>query len=264
MDITSTINGHIDFAQILLYVFWLFFAGLIIYLQRENMREGYPMEQDDGTEAPNQGPFPLPGKKTFKMPFGRDDITVPMPNDGDQRELALRQSSPSNGSPFIPTGDPMVDGVGPASWAERRDLPELDGHGHNKLAPMGAGEMEFNITAGRDPRGLPVEAADGEIVGTVTNMWIDQPEQLVRYLEIDVEGAGSRLAPMQLVRIRKDRVKIRAIAGSQFAGVPTTASPTAVTMLEEDKICGYYAGGKLYAVPSRIGPLLDLGPVAQE
>jgi photosynthetic reaction center H subunit len=263
MDITSTINGHIDFAQILLYVFWLFFAGLIIYLQRENMREGYPLEQDDGTEAPNQGPFPLPSKKTFKMPFGRDDITVPVPNDGDQREIALRQSSPSNGSPFIPTGNPMIDGVGPASWAERRDVPELDGHGHNKIAPMGASEMAFKITGGRDPRGLPVEAADGEIVGTVTELWIDQPEQLIRYLEIDVEGAGSRLAPMQLLRIRKDRVKIRAISGAQFADVPTIATPTAVTMLEEDKICGYYAGGKLYAVPSRIGPLLDLAPAKE-
>ena len=31
--------GNVDLAQISLYAFWLFFAGLVIYLQRENMRE---------------------------------------------------------------------------------------------------------------------------------------------------------------------------------------------------------------------------------
>ena len=36
--------GNVDLAQISLYAFWLFFAGLVIYLQRENMREGYPLE----------------------------------------------------------------------------------------------------------------------------------------------------------------------------------------------------------------------------
>jgi len=56
MEITSTVVGHIDFAQVLLYAFWVFFAGLVIYLQRENMREGYPMETEDGSPAPNQGP----------------------------------------------------------------------------------------------------------------------------------------------------------------------------------------------------------------
>ena len=29
--------GNVDLAQISLYAFWLFFAGLVIYLQRENM-----------------------------------------------------------------------------------------------------------------------------------------------------------------------------------------------------------------------------------
>jgi photosynthetic reaction center H subunit len=37
---------YIDFAQITVYLFWLFFAGLIIYLRREDKREGYPLESD--------------------------------------------------------------------------------------------------------------------------------------------------------------------------------------------------------------------------
>ena len=43
--------GNVDLAQISLYLFWLFFAGLVIYLQRENMREGYPLEAEHGGEA---------------------------------------------------------------------------------------------------------------------------------------------------------------------------------------------------------------------
>ena len=49
---------------------------------------------------------------------------------------ALARTAVGEGFPHAPTGDPMVDGVGPASWAPRRDVPELDGHGHNKIVPM--------------------------------------------------------------------------------------------------------------------------------
>lgn len=38
--------GYFDFAQITVYLFWFFFAGLVIYLRREDKREGYPLESD--------------------------------------------------------------------------------------------------------------------------------------------------------------------------------------------------------------------------
>ena len=37
---TGAITQYVDVAQIVLYMFWLFFAGLIYYLLRENHREG--------------------------------------------------------------------------------------------------------------------------------------------------------------------------------------------------------------------------------
>jgi photosynthetic reaction center H subunit len=41
-----------------------------------------------------------------------------------------------NGSPIIPTGNPMIDGVGPAAWADdRRDEPDLTYHGAAKIVP---------------------------------------------------------------------------------------------------------------------------------
>ncbi len=256
---TSAFFGNFDLASLAIWLFWIFFALLIYYLQTENMREGYPLEDDDGKLAANQGPFPVPDPKTFKLPHGRGTVTVPsVENETAHRrtDLALRKTAAGNGFPFEPTGDPLADGVGPASWAPRRDMPELDGKGHPKIVPMSAHE-HFRVSAGRDPRGLPVMAGDGEIVGTISDMWIDEPEQLVRFLEISLDadhGGGTRLVPIQLVRIKSDRVQVQSIFGKHFAGVPQTKSRTQVTLLEEDKIAAYYAGGKLYASAERLEP----------
>ena len=130
--------GNLDLASLSLWLFWVFFALLIFYIQRENMREGYPLEDEQGNPVGAQGLFPLPDPKTFKLPHGRGQVSAPN-GKGDSRELAMELTSPSGGSPFTPTGDPLVDGIGPAAWAERRDLPELDGHGHPKTVPMQIG-----------------------------------------------------------------------------------------------------------------------------
>ena len=114
----------------------------------------------------------------------------------------------------------------------------------------------YHVAAGRDPRGLPVVGGDGGIAGHITDMWIDEPEQLVRYLEMELEGGGKRLVPLTMARIKSDRVKVRSIFARHFAGVPQHASPRQVTLLEEDKICGYYAGGTLYASDARLEPQL--------
>jgi hypothetical protein len=39
-------GGYIDLPQVLVYVFWLSFAALILYLRREDKREGYPLDSD--------------------------------------------------------------------------------------------------------------------------------------------------------------------------------------------------------------------------
>ena len=45
----------------------IFFALLIYYLQTEkHARKAIPLENEDGTPAPNQGPFPVPNPKTFQ------------------------------------------------------------------------------------------------------------------------------------------------------------------------------------------------------
>jgi len=253
--------GNFDLASAAIWLFYIFFAGLVYYLQTENMREGYELEDDDGNVAPNQGPFPVPSPKTFDLPHGRGSVTVPSPENEaahKRQSLALARTSKAAGSPFVPTGDPMLDGVGPASWAPRRDEPELDGHGHVKTRPMST-MPDFKVSAGRDPRGKVVLTGDGEVVGRITDMWIDVPEALVRFLTLDLnpEGTGkTRLVPMNMCRIKSNCVVVRSLYAHNFEGIPTTKSADQVTLLEEDKIMGYYAGGTLYASEDRLEPQL--------
>ncbi|MFZ5963560.1 photosynthetic reaction center subunit H [Thalassococcus sp. BH17M4-6] len=243
------ILGNLDIASIALWLFFFFFVALVVWIQRENQREGYPLVDEDGSQADAGSVFPNPADKTFRLPHGQGEVTVPSGQNPERADIAMAPSAASGGFPFEPTGNPMADGVGPASWANRKDLPELDGKGHPKIVPMSAIEG-FAVSAGRDPRGLPVVAGDGAIAGKVVDMWIDEPEQLVRYLEVELEadiGTGTRLIPMTLARIWGEKVLVKSIYGEHFGGVPKHAAPRQVTKLEEDKISGYYGGGHLYA-----------------
>ena len=242
----ETFFGNFDLASAAIWAFWLFFAGLIFYLQTENMREGYPLVDEEGNPAANQGPFPLPADKTFSLRDGRGELTVPSDARGDRDDLALEKVNVANGFPFMPTGDAMADGVGPASWAPRRDIPELDGHGHVKIVPMRTAK-EFSVSFGVDPRGLPVMAKDGEVVGEVSDMWVDKPEALIRYLEVSLNSGGSRLLPMTMAKVKSRYVKVNSLHSDRFAGVPATAANDQVTLLEEEKITAWYAGGQMYS-----------------
>ena len=250
--------GNFDLASAAIWMFWIFFALLVYYLQTENMREGYPLEREDGNESASIGLFPTPKDKTFHLPHGRGDVSVPSGQNPERTKLAMEATSASAGSPYVPTGNPMLDGIGAAAWAPRRDVTELDAHGHDKIQPMSM-LPEFAVSAGRDPRGKAVVAGDGEVIGRIIDMWIDVPEQMVRYLTVDLnpEGTGqTRLIPINFCRIKNDRVTVRSIFSGHFADVPTIATPEKVTLLEEEKIMAYYGGGTLYADPKRIEPVI--------
>jgi hypothetical protein len=67
---TGAITGYIDVAQLVLYVFWIFFIGLVIYLRREDKREGYPLEAEGSSRVRVVGFPDLPEPKTFVLPHG--------------------------------------------------------------------------------------------------------------------------------------------------------------------------------------------------
>jgi photosynthetic reaction center H subunit len=249
---TGSITQYIDVAQLVLYMFWFFFAGLIYYLVRENHREGYPMETESGRGGEIKG-WPVPAPKIYKTEHG--DITVP-DLSRDKRPLMLEPSHPWAGSPLEPTGNPMLDGVGPGAWAERADVPDLTPDGEPKIVPLRVAG-DFGVAhQDVDPRGLTVVGDDDEIGGTVRDLWIDKSEMMFRFLEVEVAGGRRVLLPMNFARIRRSGVKVHSVLGAHFAEVPGIKSPDQITFLEEEKIMAYYGGGTLYATPSRAEPLL--------
>lgn len=165
--------------------------------------------------------------------------------------------------PFVPTGNPLVDAVGPATYAMRHDVPDRTAHGDAKIVPMRF-EPTFHIAEGDpDPRGLKVKACDGEIAGTIQDVWVDKAEPQVRYYEVQLTGTDQMvLLPAGFVQwpgfgfTRSDHVLVKAITAAQFRDVPRTRSPMQVTFLEEDRIMAYFAGGHLYATTKRSQPLV--------
>jgi photosynthetic reaction center H subunit len=252
----KNIVGHIDFAQIVLYLFWAFFAGLIYYLRREDRREGYPLYSEPANDYKTIGFMWIPPPKVFKLPHG-GTYSAPT-GKPDDRVLNAQKVAVWPGAPWEPTGDPMLAAVGPGSYAERADKPDLTFEGQPKIVPMRVASNFAVDTNDRDPRGFTVIGADRDTAGTVKEIWVDRSETIIRYLEVTTNGGRSVLLPMTFASVnrRRGEVKVHAITASQFANVPGLARPDQVTLLEEDKICGYYGGGMLYATPSRQEPLL--------
>jgi photosynthetic reaction center H subunit len=252
-------GAYLDVAQVTLYVFWIFFGCLIYYLRREDKREGYPLDSTALGGGIVHG-FPRrPDPKTYLL---RDGHTATLPNHkNDRRDVALAPVAPWPGAPLEPTGNAMLDGVGPGSYADREDVPELNIDNVPCIVPMRLAEGTYLEARDPDPRGMKVMGADSEPGGVVTEVWVDRAEALIRYLEVEVTtsaGAKRVLLPLPFAKIdgRRGRVWVNAILGSQFADVPATKSPDQVTKLEEDRIVGYYGAGTLYATPARQEPLL--------
>jgi photosynthetic reaction center H subunit len=252
----GTIIGNIDVAQATLYLFWIFFAGLIFYLLRENKREGYPLESDRPGRVKIQGFPAIPPAKTYLLPHGGTQ-TAPR-DEKDKRVLKAVPTGPWPGAPLRPTGNPMRDGVGPAAWAERADVPDLTVAGERRIVPLWV-DADYHLESrDPDPRGMTVIGADRQTGGTVKDVWVDRSESLIRYLEVEVAGGRKVLLPMNFCRIdgRRRCVLVKSIKGGQFADVPAHKTPDAVTRREEDQISAYYGGGHLYADPSRSEPLI--------
>jgi photosynthetic reaction center H subunit len=137
----------------------------------------------------------------------------------------------------------------------RADVPDLTHHGEHKIVPMRVAADHSVALRDTDPRGLPVYGADGDLAGTVVDLWVDRMEMMFRYLEVQTQGGRRVLLPIMFARIQRKAVQVHALLAHQFEGVPATRHPESITMLEEEKIPAYFGAGLLYASPERQEPL---------
>ncbi|WP_376097114.1 photosynthetic reaction center subunit H [Roseomonas sp. CCTCC AB2023176] len=289
---TAAFTSTFDVAELTLYAFFLFFAGLVYYLRREDKRDGYPLVSDRSDRIKVQGWPPIPAPKPFVLPHVGPEI-VPR----RERDLTglMVPGAAWPGAPMEPLGDPMQDGVGVASYAERKDEPDLTFDTNEpKIVPLRAAPGYYLATEDPDPRGFDVVTTDGVVAGFVNEAWIDRSETFVRYLEVTVPrpkdwpiapldanptaplpqavgddhpvpieeamqtGTRRVLVPMLLCRIDggQRRVRIASVLSHQLAAAPAIRHRDEITLKEEDRIAGYFAGGHIYATPDRMGPLL--------
>ncbi len=259
---SAAITDYIDVAQLTIWAFWFFFAGLIYYLRQEDKREGYPLDSDrtdrSGGRVKVVGFPAMPEPKTFLLPPNAGTVQAPRA-EAPLGKLNATPSAPFLGAPLDPVGDPMTSGMGPGASPDRAKHPDLTIDGQAKVVPLRVAK-DFSIAEGDpDPRGMTVLGLDDAVAGTVTDVWVDRSEPQIRYLELKTaKGAKQVLVPITLCGINKKagQVKVRSIRAEHFANVPTLSKPDQVTLYEEDKVCAYYAGGKLYATAERAGPLL--------
>ena len=255
-----TLTPGLDVALLVFYAFILFFIGLVFYLRREDRREGYPLEHEfTGRVESVAGPFHTAPAKTFKLPFGRGFVTTPT-KGREPLDIAARRTDRFTGAPYAPTGNPLIDGIGPAAYADRAKEPDIDMEGHPRIVPMGAA-LDFTIERrDPDPRGMPIYGCDHFKAGVVTEVWIDRADRLIRYLAVDigVPAVGPVLVPMTMTTLNRRRRHLvcDAITAAQFPDAPRIASADQITLYEEDRVLGYFGGGYLYATPDRQEPFL--------
>lgn len=301
---SHAITSSIDTAQVVLYLFWIFFFGLVIWIRREDRREGYPLESEALRVVGPRNDIRIPPAKTFLLPHDEGERKAP-DFVRDEREVMGEKVSRAPGFPIEPVGEPLLSGVGPASFAQRSDHPELS-HEDDKpvVVPMRAANG-YSVSAGPDPRGWTVLGADEGVVGTISDIWVDRADLMVRYLEIELptsgvpetmskpeskpdsesasqgesedaddsgadaaDGSSSgasaasssnlRLIPISMLDLdeRVKAVRVRALKADQFTHVPTLAQGESITLLEEEKVSAFYAGGWFYAEPNRREALL--------
>lgn len=270
------ITQYIDVAQLALYLFWLFFVLLVLYLNKESRREGFPLRFHENDRGAPSTDHKVPEPKTYELLNG-ESVQLPSGKNDDHRELNATPLGPWPGAPLVPNGDAMIDGLGAAAWAERADHPDMTTEGTPRIVPLSSlpSDEFFVAKMSSDPRGMDVRACDDVVVGKVTEIMLDRMEMLPRYYQVALNSGKSVLLPMMYMRLRRQarapinarlnqrmidtrqkEVRVASLNSAQFENVPLCASSDFITLLEEDKVQAYYGGAHVYGSPQRTEPFI--------
>ena len=252
------ITGYVDVAQVTLYAFWIFFAGLVFWLRREDRREGYPLEAEIHGRLKGPDSILIPSPKAFHLSSGHTTY-APSASSAYERGVPSAKREPWPGAPYDRTDTELTAGVGPGSWVPREDSHDRTWDEQFRIVPLRVADHFVVHEDGPNPIGMTVFGADRQVAGTVSDLWVDRGESFVRYYEVEL-GAGGRRVLMPVTFCRTGRfsrtVKTEALLAAQFAGIPATKDPDSVTLLEEERIISYFGAGTLYATPKRAEPLI--------
>ena len=247
---SPSLGSHLDAVQILVAVFFLFFAGLVYVLRQEDKREGYPMVDISPRGVTLEGFPPMPAPKTYNLLEGGTEQT---PHYYAASAMRGVPAFGFPGAPLEPVGDPMLAELGPGAYPMRSDLPMMS-DGELQTLPLRHAHGWRVSSEDPDPRGMPVMDVRYVTVGRVVELWVDRSVKILRYLEVELslpEALGERvLLPIYYADVRGGRdkmVRVRAIRAHQFANVPRLASPDQITAREEDRVSAYYASGFIFS-----------------
>jgi photosynthetic reaction center H subunit len=259
---TASFTSTFDVAELAFYAFVLFFFGLVYYLRREDKRDGYPLDSDrtaiSGGRIVVQGWPAIPPPKKFLLHHD------PAPKEFVRKERDLRGLlTPAEGypgAPMVPLGDPMQDGVGPASYAERLDVPDVTFDEQlPKIVPLRAANGYY--LAEEDPG----SARDGCrhlrwrhrgqvrrcLGGPVRDL---RPPDRGRARGRRPHRAGADHAGPRERRPAEDLRQVR--HGQAARRRAPHAEPRRDHAEGGDRIAGYFAGGHMYATRDRLGPFV--------
>ena len=180
--------------------------------------------------------FPaIPSPKEFRLDSGRT-VSVPR-NEAPEVDLSAEPAAPHPGAPLDPTGDPLVAAIGPGSYANRPDIPEATLDGAPRIIPMRADQSLHVDAEDTDPRGMELVAADGETVGSVSDLWIDLAEPQIYFLEVQTggdEGGRTVMVPFGFAEIDKKANKVK----SQCALLPSVRQCSRAQLAGSDNAAG--------------------------
>ncbi|NCQ62841.1 MAG: hypothetical protein GW757_02775 [Alphaproteobacteria bacterium] len=244
---TQNVVGNLDVAILCVIAFVSFFLGLVVYLRREDKREGYPVEVAGmfGRVQRAEGFPAMPRPKLFYRPHDRGVIQAPRLEEPEP--VRPGQRLPPMAIPLDPGPDPLEEGIGAAAYTRNREeLPDLDVEGEPKLISLNDNPEYYIPDGDPDPRGWVLLSADEKQVGQVHDLWFNRAEFFLRYYEVSINGAeGRRLVPAFFAEaLPCDRVvRATTLVADDMRRTPVRADGTCITMREEDRLNGFYAGG---------------------
>ena len=232
----GVIGSQLDIPTIAFWVFVLFFVALVFWLQRESKREGYPLKASPFTPEQIDG-FPPPPARPLTYILNEGGTTQ-APHHYPPVQIQAAPVHRFDGTALTPLGNPLLAGIGPGSWVRRKDEPALTERGDLLLQPLHLLPEWSVLRQDADPRGMAVLDWRLNLVGRVSELWIDRGIKIIRYLEVELDGAfGAKhvLVPIYHTDIMEAsrRVRVTALWAHQFTDIPMPARPDVMTGQEE-------------------------------